>query len=137
MTLYEKALLAADGDPAALEKLRENAFRDGRATIIATDFDGTLCVSDYPDILAPNTRLLRAVRMMQDMGYEFILWTCRECEDLDDAVAWLAERGIRFGKINDNADSVIAMFGGYNSRKINADEYWDDKAVFAAAEEQV
>ncbi len=136
MTLYETALLAVSGDNNARLRLMENAFRNGRPTIIATDFDGTLCLSDYPDILAPNERLLQAVRMMQKMGYEFILWTCRECEDLDDALAWLAEQGIQFGKVNDNAESIIELFGGYNSRKINADEYWDDKAVCAAAEDQ-
>ena len=72
MTLYETAIRAVDGDAAAQARLRENAVRDGRATVIATDFDGTLCVSDYPDILAPNEKVLEAVRMMQKMGYEFI-----------------------------------------------------------------
>ena len=36
----------------------------------------------------------RVISFLQKMGYEFILWTCRECEDLDDAVAWLEEQGI-------------------------------------------
>lgn len=136
MTIYETALRAADGDVSARELLRNNAFREGRATIIATDFDGTLCISDYPEIIAPNDKLLCAVRMMQAMGYQFILWTCRECGDLEEALAWLAKRGIRFDTVNDNASSVIELFGGYNSRKINADEYWDDKAVSVIAKER-
>ena len=77
----------------------------------------------------------RVIAFLQKMGYEFILWTCRECEDLDDAVAWLEERGIRMETINDNAPSIKALFGGYNSRKINADEYWDDKAVRVTTKE--
>ena len=136
MTLYETGLRAADGDEAAIALLKENAVRYDRATIIATDFDGTLCVSEYPNIIAPNEKLLRAVRLMQEMGYEFILWTCRECDDLEDAVQWLAEQGIHFDTINDNAASVKAYFGGYNSRKIGADEYWDDRAVCVTAKEQ-
>lgn len=137
MTLYETAIRAVEGDAAARARLRENAVRDGRPTIIATDFDGTLCFSEYPDILAPHEKALAAVRMMQVMGYEFILWTCRECEDLDEAVAWLTEQGIRFEIINDNAPSIKELFGGYNSRKINADEYWDDKAVCVTMKEPV
>ena len=135
MTLYKTAIRAVEGDAAARTRLSENAVRDGRATVIATDFDGTLCISDYPDILAPCEKVLAAVRMMQAMGYEFILWTCRECDDLDDAVAWLKEQGIQFDTINDNAPSIKELFGGYNSRKINADEYWDDKAVRVTAKE--
>ena len=34
--------------------------------------------------------------------------------------------------VNDNCAAVKEMFDGYNSRKIFADEYWDDKAACAA-----
>lgn len=130
---YDAAMRAASGDEAARLWLASHAAQaDGRATIIACDFDGTLCESDYPDILAPNAPLLCAVRMMREMGYEFILWTCRELDVLDDALAWLKTQGVDGLVVNDNCAAVKEMFDGYNSRKIFADEYWDDKAACAA-----
>lgn len=137
MRIYEAALRAAGGSGAARSWLEAHALRaDGRRTIIACDFDGTLCQSNYPVILAPNEPLLCAVRMMQAMGYAFILWTCREQDVLDEALDWLRTQGIVFEAVNDNCRAVLEMFDGYNSRKIFADEYWDDKAVCAAATEE-
>ncbi len=135
MTILQQALLAVSGNSDALQWLRHHAHREGRATIIACDFDGTLCHSEYPIIVAPNEPLLQAVRMMREMGYEIILWTCRELDMLDMATDWLAAQGVAGLKANDNSDTVKEIFGGYNSRKIFADEYWDDKAVCAAWQE--
>lgn len=132
MTFLSRALSAVSGDETARSWLLDHARTpEGRAVIIACDFDGTLCRSEYPVIIAPNEPLLKAVHLLQGMGYEFILWTCREGDTLMEALAWLAARGIRM-KANDNSEAVIEFYNGYNSRKIFADEYWDDKAARAA-----
>lgn len=136
MIILHQALLAVSGSDEALEWLRNNARRDGRSTIIACDFDGTLCHSDYPTIISPNEPLLKAVRMMREMGYEIILWTCRELDMLEMAMDWLAEQGLSNLRANDNSEAIKELFGGYNSRKIFADEYWDDKAICAAWQEE-
>ncbi len=130
MRIYDAAIKAVSGDEAALDFLREHALRpDGRCTIIACDFDGTLCESHYPEIVAPNAPVVESVKLLMKLGYEIILWTCREEDDLEDALWWLETQGITGLKVNDNAESIKALFGGYNSRKISADEYWDDKAI--------
>ena len=57
-----------------------------------------------------------------------ILWTCRVGERLEEAVAACAEWGLVFDAVNDNLPERIATYGA-NPRKVNADEYWDDRAV--------
>lgn len=137
MTLYETVIRAMKGDLLARSHLIENAVRNGRHTVIAVDFDGTLCISDEPGRLVPNESLFSMISMLREMGYEFILWTCRECGELDEAVDWLDAQGIQFDAVNDNVPSIISIFGGTNSRKIHADEYWDDRAVSVTAKEQI
>lgn len=128
MSLYDLAMRAHEGDAEALEALKNGAVRaDGRRTIIACDFDNTLCESEWPTIIRPNEPLIWAVKTMREMGYEFILWSCRELDSLDEALEWCAGYGVYFDAVNDNAQSIKDLFD-YNSRKINADEYWDDKA---------
>lgn len=136
MRYYPMALRAVSGDEAARQWLAEHAFhpeQDMRRTIIACDFDGTLCESDYPAIIRPNEKLIAALRMMKEMGYELILWTCRGCDDLDEAVVWLREQGLNFELVNENSPAIIEYFD-FDSRKIFADEYWDDKAAEATVE---
>ena len=57
-----------------------------------------------------------------------ILWTCREGKYLDEAKEWCRARGLEFDAINDNVPEAIEEMG-YNSRKILADEYWDNNGV--------
>ena len=132
MTILEMALSMAAGSAAARSMVERGSQQaDGRPTVIACDFDGTLCHSDYPRILEANASLIRAVQQMQRMGYVFILWTCREKEALAEALDWLDRQGVHDLVVNDNCEQIKELFGGYNSRKVFADEYWDDKAVKA------
>lgn len=126
--IYDMALRAVKGDEEAKAWLREHAHRDDRRTIIACDFDGTLCESHYPVIVRPNKPLLKAVKMLQEMDYELILWTCRELDDLEIATDYLKQYGVVFERANENSPAIIEYFD-FDSRKINADEYWDDKAI--------
>jgi len=97
--------------------------------VIAVDFDGTLCEKAYPDIGAPIYTMIEvAIYRKKVQGCKLILWTCRTDQFLADAVAWCATHGLHFDAVNDNIPERVALFGS-NPRKVNADEYWDDKSV--------
>lgn len=97
-------------------------------TIIAVDFDGTLCYSKWPDLGEPNRPLIAYLRAQRDLGNKLILWTCRAGEALERAVTWCRDHQLEFDAINDNLPEVVEMYGN-NSRKITCDYYIDDKAV--------
>lgn len=118
-TVYAMALELAI---AALERKREFT------KIIAVDFDGTLCKNRYPEIGAPTTLLKRAIEEQKN-GACIILWTCRKGTRLDEAVNWSAEHGLIFDAVNANLPENIVQYGGIDTRKVFADEYWDDRSV--------
>lgn len=99
--------------------------------IIAVDFDGTLCYSNWPELGEPNRPLIEYLRSQKDLGNKLILWTCRAGEALDKAVSWCKDHDLTFDAVNDNLPEVIEMYGT-NSRKITCDYYIDDKAVLPA-----
>lgn len=96
--------------------------------VIAIDFDGCLCENAWPDIGRPNIPVIEKAKREQDAGAKLILWTCREGEMLEKAVNWCAGHGLEFDAHNANLPEMNALYGN-DSRKIGADEYWDDKAV--------
>lgn len=96
--------------------------------IIAVDFDGCLCESKWPDIGAPRQFVINELIRRQTEGAKLILWSCREGEQLKAAVMWCLNHGLKFDAINDNLEENKAFFGN-NSRKVWANEYWDDKSV--------
>lgn len=96
-------------------------------TIIATDFDGTLCENEWPRIGAPNLELINYLKCKKERGARIILWTCRYGKELKDAVEWCKNYGLYFDAVNDNVKEAIEMFGGNNTRKVFAHEYIDDK----------
>lgn len=97
-----------------------------RKTIIAVDFDGTLCKNDWPYIGEPNLKLIELLKKFKSEGRKLILWTCRTDRMLDAAVGWCGEQGLTFDAVNDNLPEYIELFGS-NSRKVFADIYIDDK----------
>lgn len=96
--------------------------------IFAVDFDGTLSFGDWPKIGPGNDGLIEFLIRRRKQGDKVILWTCRETEDLDVAVAWCKNQGLYFDAVNDNLPEVVEKYG-VNSRKISCDFYIDDKAV--------
>lgn len=94
--------------------------------IIAVDFDGTLCTDKWPEIGEPNEDLIMYLQQHRRNGGKIILWTNRVEERLDEAVEWCKKFGLKFDAINDNLQDVIDTFG-FNSRKVFAHEYIDDR----------
>ena len=96
--------------------------------IIAVDFDGCIVTNQFPDIGEPILRTISALRAEKNNGARLILWTCRHNERLAAAVKWCDMWNIHFDAINENLPDIIEAFDG-DTRKIFADEYWDDRAV--------
>ena len=102
---------------------------------IAIDFDGCLCEWAWPEIGKPNMEVINAARQEKQNGTALILWTCRVGEKLGEAVAWCKGWGLEFDAVNANLPERIAEYQN-DCRKVNADEYWDDRAVRMGTGEQ-
>lgn len=92
--------------------------------IYAVDFDNTLSYGQYPECGAPNTRLIKWLKDLQNDGHKLILWTCREGEPLEKAVEWCEIHGLFFDAINDSLQESKDKWGT-NPRKIAFDHYID------------
>lgn len=93
---------------------------------IAVDFDGTIVEHKYPAIGKERAFAIETLKSLQDDGHKIILWTSREGELLDAAVAFCRERGLEFYAVNSvYPDSY--MFKKGEGRKIVADLYIDDR----------
>ena len=117
-------------DQEKVKKDTTNKFYD--KYYIALDFDGTLVEHRYPAIgaIKENTveRLLNKKDELNKRGQELIviLWTCRSNDTLLAAKTWCKENmpiSIIPKYYNENPDVPM------DSRKIFANEYWDDRAV--------
>ncbi len=96
--------------------------------VFGVDFDGTLSFGQWPGCGHANEGLFSFLKKRKSMGDKLILWTCREGEDLERAIAWCDSLGLSFDAVNDNLPDIIEKYG-CNSRKISCDFYIDDRAV--------
>lgn len=96
--------------------------------VITIDFDGCLCENSYPDIGEPHWDVIDKAIEESEAGAALILWTCRTGEKLAEAIYACTGWGLFFDEVNANLQERIGQYG-VESRKISADEYWDDKAV--------
>jgi hypothetical protein len=96
--------------------------------IIAVDFDGTIVHNAYPEIGEPKPEVIAALLEEQRRGAKLILWTCRRDKLLTEAVYWCKAHGLTFAAVNEGLSETEALYGG-ETRKVFADEYWDDRAV--------
>ena len=96
--------------------------------VIALDFDGTLFQNAWPDIGAPNLKVIHDALAVQENGADLVLWTCREGDLLEQALAACREHGLEFAAVNDSTPEWKEAWGTA-PRKIGATEYWDDRAV--------
>lgn len=97
--------------------------------VVAVDFDGTLAVTKFPEIIKPIPKMIKHCKRIQKEGAILILYTCRRGQDLQDAVDWCAAQGLVFDYVNENTAENIARYDGKDTRKIFAHEYIDDKAI--------
>lgn len=89
---------------------------------IAIDFDGCLCSDTYPAIGEPNWAVINRAKAEQRRGAGLILWTCREGDLLQAAVAACKGWGLNFDTVNENLPDWIEAFGT-QPRKVGATEY--------------
>ena len=104
--------------------------------IYAVDFDDTLAVTRFPEIIGPKEKVVAAVKMLKANGHKIILWTSRAGKDLEAAVEWCREQGIVFDAVNEPLPEQMARWGN-DTRKIYADFYIDDKAMTVEALESI
>ena len=67
---------------------------------IAVDFDGTIVEHRYPRIGKEIPFATDALKLLQQDQHRLILWSVREGELLEEAVAWCKERGVEFYAVN-------------------------------------
>lgn len=96
--------------------------------IYAIDFDNTLAITRFPEIIGPNIKIVEFVKIAKAQGNKIILWTSRTHEDLEAAVNWCKEQGIVFDAVNEPLPEQIKRWGN-DTRKIYADVYIDDKPM--------
>lgn len=100
---------------------------------IAVDFDGTIVEDRYPQIGELQSGAKDTLQRLHNEGHRIVLWTCRSGERLVEAVQFLLKEEIPFDQVNDNLQENIEQYGG-NSRKICADVYIDDRALFGSVD---
>lgn len=106
-----------------IDMAKENTLK-----VYAVDFDGTLCLSHFPEIIEPKTDIIEHVKMLKATGHKLILWTCRCGKDLEAAVQWCKAQGLEFDAVNEALPEQREKWKN-DTRKIWADYYIDDKAI--------
>ena len=110
--------------------------------ILCVDFDGTIVQDAFPNIGEPrqgrfHRTFIEDLIYLQKKGHKIILWTCREGEHLEQAVAFCKERGLEFDAVNDDLEEVKQKYtdkleiwrASGRARKVFANYYIDDRAV--------
>lgn len=93
---------------------------------IAVDFDGTIVEHRYPAIGPEKPFAIDTLKYLCAQRHKLILWTVREGELLDEAVAYCKSRGLEFYAVNKNYPEEKPTHEGY-SRKLQADLFIDDR----------
>jgi hypothetical protein len=92
--------------------------------VIAVDFDGTCVTHEYPNVGLD----VGASTVLKDLiaaGHKLILWTMRSGDELEQAKAWFAQKGILLYGVNTNP----TQFRWTKSKKAYANLYIDDAAL--------
>lgn len=96
--------------------------------IIACDFDGTIVRNAYPAIGKAIPFAIETLkRLQEDDHHQVILWTCREGQELADAVDYCKSQGLEFYAVNSNFVGEDPSYRGVAARKIQADLFIDDR----------
>ena len=97
---------------------------------IAVDFDGTIVEHKYPRIGKEIPFAVETLKSLAAEGNKLILWTSRDGELLEEALAFCRERGLEFYAVNSNypPGALFTQKVG-RSCKVVADLYIDDRNV--------
>ena len=63
---------------------------------ITLDFDNTCALEDFPLVGADVPYAVEVLKRLVSNGVKLILWTCRQNEQLKDAVEWFRRNDIPF-----------------------------------------
>ena len=96
---------------------------------IAVDFDGTIVRHRYPEIGEEIPFAVNTLKMLIEERHRLILWTVREGELLDEALAWCRERGIEFYAVNRDFPEEDVTRNENFTRKLKVDMWIDDRNV--------
>ena len=96
---------------------------------IAVDFDGTIVENRYPEIGRERPFAVETLRMLVAEGHQLVLWSCREGQLLDEALAWCRERGLEFWAVNRDYPEETQQTNPHWTRKLKADLFIDDRNV--------
>ena len=91
--------------------------------IIAVDFDGTIVTHEYPEIGKEVPGAIETIKVLQKNGHDVFLWTMRDKLELQEAIAYLEDKGIYLNGYNRSP----AQFS--SSLKQYASIYIDDAAL--------
>ena len=109
-------------------KVSKEDMAEALPYIIAIDFDGTLVEDKFPNIGEKRDWVWTRALAAKKAGKKLILWTSRDHNNLEEAVAFCKNEGLEFDAVNENLKEVRALFNN-DTRKVYANEYWDDKAI--------
>ena len=98
---------------------------------IAVDFDGTIVEHAYPKIGKEKPFAFDTLKALQAEGHRLILWTSRDGDLLDEAVAYCKKNGVTFYAVNSSTPPEALFHGRPDglSAKIKADVYIDDRNI--------
>lgn len=96
---------------------------------IAVDFDGTIVEHRYPRIGREIPFAVDTLKMLIKQQHRLILWSVREGELLDEAVAWCKERGLEFYATNRDYPEETVENNPHFSRKLKVDIFIDDRNI--------
>ena len=95
---------------------------------IAVDFDGTIVEHKYPQIGEELPFAVDTLKALQQKHHHrLILWSVREGQLLDEAVAWCRERGLEFYAVNRDYPEETTANNPHFSRKLKVDLFLDDR----------
>lgn len=78
--------------------------------IYAIDFDNTLAITRFPEIIAPNKKMVAFAKAVKAQGHQIILWTSRAGADLENAVEWCRLQGLVFDAVNEPLENAKYIY---------------------------
>ena len=95
--------------------------------LIAVDFDGTIVEHKYPAIGKELPFAIETLKKLQSERHKLILWSVREGQLLDDAIAFCRDRGLEFYAVNRAYPEEEKGQNNHFSRKLKVDLFIDDR----------